>query len=131
MWSTNVVVEELRCEELENVIINDDEGKFFQVGVQLPPQENEELIEFLRRNIDVFAWSAYEAPRVGPNFICHHLNVNPSIIPKKQLPRHLSKEHSNAVKKEVVKLKRVGAIKEVFYLEWLANTVVVRKKSGK
>ena len=131
MWSTNVVVEELRCEELEKVIINDDEGKFFQVGVQLPPQENEELIEFLRRNIDVFAWSAYEAPRVGPNFICHHLNVNPSIIPKKQLPRHLSKEHSNAVKKEVVKLKRVGAIKEVFYLEWLANTVVVRKKSGK
>ena len=55
MWSTDVVVEELRCEELEKVIINDDEGKFFQVGVQLPPQENEELIEFLRRNIDVFA----------------------------------------------------------------------------
>ena len=131
MWSTDVVVEELRCEELEKVIINDDEGKFFQVGVQLPPQEKEELIEFLKRNIDVFAWNAYEAPRVGPNFICHHLNVNPSIIPKKQLPRHLSKEHSNAVKKEVVKLKRVGAIKEVFYLEWLANTVVVRKKSGK
>ena len=131
MWSTDVVVEELRCEELEKVIINDDEGKFFQVGVQLPPQEKEELIEFLKRNIDVFAWNAYEAPRVGPNFICHHRNVNPSIIPKKQLPRHLSKEHSNAVKKEVVKLKRVGAIKEFFYLEWLANTVVVRKKSGK
>ena len=97
----------------------------------MPHQEKEKLIEFLRRNIDVFAWSAYEAPRVNPNCICDHLNVNPSIIPKKQLPRHLSKEHSNAVKKEVVKLKRVGAIKEVFYLEWLANTVVVRKKSGK
>ena len=25
----------------------------------------------------------------------------------------------------------MGAIKEVFYLEWLANTVVVKKKSGK
>ena len=31
----------------------------------------------------------------------------------------------------MVKLKQVGAIKEVFYLKWLANTVVVRKKSGK
>ena len=30
-----------------------------------------------------------------------------------------------------MKLKRVGAIKEVFYLEWLANTVVVKKKNGK
>ena len=29
------------------------------------------------------------------------------------------------------KLKQVGAIKEVFYLEWLANTMVVKKKNGK
>ena len=29
------------------------------------------------------------------------------------------------------KLKQVGAIKEVFYPEWLANTVVVKKKNGK
>ena len=31
----------------------------------------------------------------------------------------------------MTKLKQVGAIKEVFYLEWLANTVVVKKKNGK
>ena len=31
----------------------------------------------------------------------------------------------------MVKFKRVEAIKEVFYPEWLANTVVVKKKSGK
>ena len=31
----------------------------------------------------------------------------------------------------MTKLKQAGAIKEVFYLEWLANTVVVKKKSGK
>ena len=30
-----------------------------------------------------------------------------------------------------MKLKRAGAIKEVFYPKWLANTVVVKKKSGK
>ena len=29
------------------------------------------------------------------------------------------------------KLKQAGAIKEVFYPEWLTNTVVVKKKSGK
>ena len=29
------------------------------------------------------------------------------------------------------KLKQVGAIKEDFYPEWLANTVVVKKKNGK
>ena len=30
-----------------------------------------------------------------------------------------------------MKLKKAGAIKEVFYPEWLTNTVVVKKKSGK
>ena len=81
--------------------------------------------------MDVFVWDAYEAPGVDPSFICHHLNVNPSIIPKKQPPRHLSKEHDNAVRDEVMKLKKAGAIKEVFYPEWLANTVVVKKKNRK
>ena len=31
----------------------------------------------------------------------------------------------------MIKVKRAGAIKEVFYLKWLANTMVVEKKSGK
>ena len=79
----------------------------------------------------MFAWSAYEAPEVDPSFIYHHLNVNPMVIPKKQPPRHSSKDHSNAVRDEVTKLKQARAIKEVFYPEWLANTVVVKKKSGK
>ena len=64
-------------------------------------------------------------------FICHHLNVNSLVTPKKQLPRRPSKEHAEAVWEEVAKLKHAGAIKEVFYPEWLANTVVVKKKSGK
>ena len=77
------------------------------------------MVEFLRKNVDVFAWSAYEAPGVDPSFICHHLNVNPSITPKRQLPRCPSREHAEAVRNEVTKLKQAGVIKEVFYLQWL------------
>ena len=51
----------MKCEDLEKITIGDDPEKFFQVGAQLPPQEKEELIEFLRRNINVFAWSTYKA----------------------------------------------------------------------
>ena len=74
-------LERVSCEDLERVIISDDKEKFFQVRPQLTPQEKEELMVFLRKNIDVFAWSAYEAPRVDPNLICYHLNVNPAVIP--------------------------------------------------
>ena len=65
------------------VVIGDDPERFFQVGAQLPLLEKEQLVEFLRKNVDVFAWNAYEALGVDPNFICHHLNVNPFITPKK------------------------------------------------
>ena len=74
---------------------------------------------------------ACDAPGIDPAFICHHLNVNLAIIPKKQPPRCPSKEHADAIRDEVAKLKRAGAIQEVFYPEWLASTVVVKKKSGK
>ena len=131
MLSIDGTSEEVECEDLVKITIGDDSEKFFQVGSQLLQQEREELIEFLKQNIDVFAWNTYEAPGVDPEFICHHLNVNPLITPKKQQPRRPSKEHAEAVQEEITKLKQAGAIKEVFYLEWLANTVVVKKKSGK
>ena len=127
----NELVEEVKCEDLEKVAIGIDLEKFFQVGSELPPQEKEELIGFLRKNAEVFMWDTYKAPEVDPSFIYHHLNVNPSVTPKKQPPQRPSKEHANTIRDEVMKLKKAGAIEEVFYPEWLANTVVVKKKSGK
>ena len=41
------------------------------------------------------------------------------------------REHIEADKQEVKRLKEARAIKEVFFLEWLANTVVVKKKKSK
>ena len=79
----------------------------------------------------MFAWDACNAPGIDPAFICHHLIVNPSITSKKQPPGGPSREHADAIRDEVMILKRVGAIKEVFYSEWLANIVVVNKKNGK
>ena len=48
------------------MIIGDDLERFFQVGAWLPLQEKEELVELLRRNVDVFTWDAYEAPGLNP-----------------------------------------------------------------
>ena len=126
-----MVSEGVKREKLEEIVIDGDPEKFFQVGAQLPPWEKKELIMFLKRNIDVFAWNAYEDPGMDPDFICHHLTVNLAVLPKKKPPRCLSKKHSDAIKEEMNKLKHAGAIKEVFYPEWLANTVVVKKKNGK
>ena len=94
MLSSGGTSDEVKCEDLVKITIGDDPEKFFQLVSQLPQQEKEELVKFLKRNIDVFAWNAYKAPGVDPDFICHHLNVNPLITPKKQLPRRPSKKHT-------------------------------------
>ena len=73
----------MRCEGLDKVVIGDDPERFFQVGAQLPLEEKEELVELLRRNVDMFVWDAYEAPSLDLKFIFHHLNVNPSVTPKR------------------------------------------------
>ena len=73
-------------------------------------------MEFLRENVDVFAWSPYEALGIDPSFICHQLNVNPSIISKRQPPRRPSKKHAEAVRSEVAKFKQAEAVKEFFTL---------------
>ena len=117
MLSIEKPAEEAKCKDLVKVTIGDNPEKFFQIGSQLPQQEREELIEFLKQNINVFAQNTYEAPGVDPEFICHHLNFNPLVAPKKQPLRRPSKEHAEAVREEVVRLKQAGAIKEVFYPE--------------
>ena len=94
-------------------------------------KERVEMLLFLMRNVDVFAWSLYEVPGEDPEFIVHKLNVDPLYPQKKQKLRRSTKEHVDIVGQEVKRLKEVGAIKEIFFLEWRANTVVAKKKNGK
>ena len=118
-------------EELIRVKILPDVNQYLQIGASVGDQDKVEMLLFLVQNVDVFAWSPYKVPRVDPEFIVHKLNVDPSFLPKKQKPRRLAKEHVEAVRQEVGRLKEARAIKEIFFLEWLANTVVVKKKNGK
>ena len=85
----------------------------------------------LIQNVDVFTWSPYEVPGVDPEFIVHKLNVDSSFPPKKQKSRRSAREHIEAVKSEVQKLKKAGVIIKIYFPKWLANTVVVRKNNGK
>ena len=57
--SPDAIDEGVKCKELEKVIIDTNEEKYFQIRVQLPLQEKEELLAFLRKNVDIFAWSTY------------------------------------------------------------------------
>jgi hypothetical protein len=82
-------------------------------------------------NKDVFAWSANDLCRVDRSIIEHALNVDPSARPRKQKLRKMSKDKVEGAKAEVKRLLTSKVIREVAYLEWLANTIMVKKTNGK
>ena len=47
----NGPADEVKCEDLDKVVIGDDPERFFQVGAF----KKEQLVELLRRNVHVFA----------------------------------------------------------------------------
>ncbi|XXG69131.1 hypothetical protein AAC387_Pa06g2070 [Persea americana] len=70
-------------------------------------------------------------PSIDPAVMYHKLNVDLNHKPVIQKARRTGAPQIEAVIEEVQKLLEAEAIKEVHYPQWLANTVVVKKKTGK
>src|SRR3954466_15546265 len=87
------------------------------------------LVEFLRENRDIFAWSPQDMPGVPRELAEHKLHICPGSKPVKQPLRRFSEDKRRAIGKEISKLQGAGFIMEVFYPEWLANPVLVMKKN--
>jgi hypothetical protein len=101
------------------------------ISEDLTSQDEEKLISCLSRNKDVFAWSALDLVGVSRTIIEHSLGIDPSVRPKKQRLRKMSDEKTEAAKAEVHRLLEANFIEPVAYPTWLANVVMVQKKSGK
>jgi hypothetical protein len=61
----------------------------------------------------------------------HALRIKPGSKPVQQRLCRFDEEKRRAIGEEIVKLLVAGFIKEVYHPEWLANPVLVKKKSGK
>jgi hypothetical protein len=101
------------------------------ISEDLTSHDEERLISCLSKNKDVFAWSALDLVGVSRTIIEHSLGIDPSVRSKKQRLRKMSDEKTEAAKAEVHCLLEANFIEPVAYPTWLANVVMVQKKSGK
>uniref|UniRef100_A0A2N9HF13 Integrase catalytic domain-containing protein n=1 Tax=Fagus sylvatica TaxID=28930 RepID=A0A2N9HF13_FAGSY len=127
--------------ELDTIELEDGRPeRTTKIGAELPPKIKESLVQFLKDNKDVFAWSHEDMPGINPSIISHKLNVDPSLRPIKQKRRVFAPEaeqchHGRGGQTPGSKLHqgsilpRLAAnfIREVFYPDWLANVVMVKK----
>ena len=61
----------------------------------------------------------------------HSLNIRPGSKPVKQRLCRFDEGKRRAIGEEITKLLAARFIKEVYHNKWLANPVLVQKKSGK
>lgn len=109
-------VEEKAIEDLVSMPLNEDGSHFFLLGSSLSDTEREKMFQFLKSNIEVFAWTPYEMPGVDPNFISHSLNVKKDRKPVVQKARRSAPKHAEVVIEEVNRLLEANAIQEVQYI---------------
>jgi hypothetical protein len=86
------------------------------------------LVDFLRANVDIFAWSPSDMPGIPREVAEHALEIRAGSKPVKQCLRRFDEEKRRVIGEEIHKLLEAGFIKEVHHPKWLANPVLVRKK---
>ena len=75
-----VVVEP--TEALEDIFLDENNLKrCTKFGADLEEKTKKDLARFLKKSIDVFAWSHDYMPGIDPSVITHRLNVNHSSKP--------------------------------------------------
>ena len=105
--------------------------KFTRIKTSMEEKAKQDLVQFLKKSTDVFAWSHEDMPRIDPRVITHHLNVSSSYTLVCQKRRVFTLEWDNAIKEEVQKLETLEFVLKGYYPDWLANVVMVKKANGK
>ena len=62
-------------------------GTTFTIGADLAPDQERELVDFLRANKEVFAWEPKQLVGVPRGVIEHHLKLCPNVRPVKHRTR--------------------------------------------
>ena len=64
---------------------------------------------------------------IDPSVMVHKLNVSPAFPSIRQKKRVFALKRDRAIVEEVRKLQEASFIREVYYPDWLANIVMVKK----
>lgn len=86
----------------------------------------EVLRSFLKKNLDVFAWTHADMEGIDAEVMCHYVNVDRSYSPKHKKCRQM-----NPLREKVDMLIKNDFIREALYPRWILNPILVKKPNGK
>jgi len=107
------------------------EGQGLRIGITISGEEEKCVRQVLIDNVDLFAWTVVDLPGVNPRVDSQRLSIFRAVRQISQKKRKLREERRLVAKAKAEKLLQVGFIKEVHYITWLANGVLVKNFGGK
>jgi hypothetical protein len=100
------------------------------VSDKLSPEENEKLLNLLKKHRKVIGYSINDLKGVSPAFCTHRIPTEGQCKPVVDRQRRLTHAMRELVKKEVIRLLDAGIIYPVLHSEWVSLVHCVLKKGG-
>ncbi|XP_072084574.1 uncharacterized protein [Arachis hypogaea] len=113
--------------DLEKFRVGNSEEKFMFVNRNLPHELKEPLMEMIRANGNLFAWTPTDMPGIDSGLMSHHLAIRPEAKPVAQRRRKMSQERAEEVARQTASLLEAGFILELDYSTWLSNMEAGKK----
>jgi len=80
------------------------------IGTELTDELRIALIDFLKKNSDVFAWSQGDVPSIDPEVAMHKLFTKPEYSPVCQKRRKFAPERLKVIEDEISKLIKANVV---------------------
>lgn len=118
-------------EVLETIkLVEGESTKVTKLRMSLDPSMKGEIVKFLKENLDIYDWSHEDMLDISKDIIQHHLNVNPKRKPVQQRKNVFAPKRKRAIMDAVDKILVANFVREFYYLDWLANIIMVKKTNG-
>eukprot|EP00253_Pinus_taeda_P012698 PITA_12698 len=112
-------------------IVEIEPGKTLKINANLTSEQEEKLIQLLRKYKEAFAWDYPDMKGIDPQICTHHIYIEKDARPVYQPQRRLNPHLKEVVKAELQKLLDVNFIYPISDSKWVSPLVVVPKKNGK
>jgi hypothetical protein len=96
----------------------------------LSPQENEKLLNLLKKHMKVIGYLINDFKGLSPAFCTHRIPMEDQCEPVVDHQRRLTHAMREVVKKEVIKLLDAGIIYPVLHSEWVSEGPKWRTRGG-
>lgn len=108
-----------------------EQGKILNINSNLSYDQQQKLIQFIRKYKGAFAWDYPDMKRIDPQLCINHIHTEKDARPIRQPQRRLNPYLKDIVKEELQNLLDVNFIYPIFNNKWVSPLVVAPKKNGK